>query len=375
MYNEKKSLVREEKGRNHGIDLLRIISMFMVVVLHVLGQGGILHHTSPLTFIGELLWGIEIACYCAVNIFAIISGYVGLNAKHKYSNLIYLSLQLIFYAVLVTGAELIILLRTNSTISWVSILNHLIPSVQSLWYFSAYFCLFFFMPILNVIVNNTPRNILKTVGIFIFLIFCCYTQLTTRVINLEDGYSFLWLAILYVVGGYMAKYKPLEHWSAIKSFFGYIACIALTILSRIIGHIYIGRIGILVSYTSPTIVFSSIFLVNMFSQLHLNAKVINVISTLSPLAFGVYLIHCQPFIFGKMTNLFAWVAAEPFYYAIFLVLGIALAIFIICVLIDWIRFLLFKICKIKNLSNWIEQFLKKMFTSVLKLFNISFEDV
>lgn len=29
-----------EKKRNYGIDLLRMISMFMVVVLHVLGQGG-----------------------------------------------------------------------------------------------------------------------------------------------------------------------------------------------------------------------------------------------------------------------------------------------------------------------------------------------
>ena len=28
--------------RNYGIDLLRILSMFMVVVLHILGQGGAL---------------------------------------------------------------------------------------------------------------------------------------------------------------------------------------------------------------------------------------------------------------------------------------------------------------------------------------------
>ena len=28
--------------RNYGIDLLRIVAMFMVLLLHVLGQGGIL---------------------------------------------------------------------------------------------------------------------------------------------------------------------------------------------------------------------------------------------------------------------------------------------------------------------------------------------
>lgn len=33
--------------RNSGIDLLRMVSMFMVVVLHVLGQGGILAALLP----------------------------------------------------------------------------------------------------------------------------------------------------------------------------------------------------------------------------------------------------------------------------------------------------------------------------------------
>ena len=33
-------------GRNHGIDLLRLALMFMVCMLHTLGQGGILNASA-----------------------------------------------------------------------------------------------------------------------------------------------------------------------------------------------------------------------------------------------------------------------------------------------------------------------------------------
>ena len=63
--------------RNYGIDLLRIVSMMMVVLLHVLGQGGILDGSDPLTVKSETAWLLEIGAYSAVNIYAMISGYVG----------------------------------------------------------------------------------------------------------------------------------------------------------------------------------------------------------------------------------------------------------------------------------------------------------
>ena len=55
--------------RNWGVDLLRILSMFMVVVLHVLGQGGILVAQVPFDYGWVLCWTLESACFCAVNCF------------------------------------------------------------------------------------------------------------------------------------------------------------------------------------------------------------------------------------------------------------------------------------------------------------------
>ena len=73
--------------RNYGIDLLRIVSMIMIVTLHVLGKGGVLKNTVPLSYRYEVAWFLETASYCAVNCYAINSGYVAVKSKFKYSKI------------------------------------------------------------------------------------------------------------------------------------------------------------------------------------------------------------------------------------------------------------------------------------------------
>ena len=78
-----------KKERNYGIDLRRIVSMFMVVLVHILGQGGVRGNLNLLIAKGivvEFLYVISLTC---VNIYALISGYVWVKAKHKYSNIKY----------------------------------------------------------------------------------------------------------------------------------------------------------------------------------------------------------------------------------------------------------------------------------------------
>ena len=69
------------KKRNYGIDLLRLVAMYMIVILHVLGNGGVLEATNGLK--NSLAWFMEIGSYCAVNCYAIISGYVCYHEQEK----------------------------------------------------------------------------------------------------------------------------------------------------------------------------------------------------------------------------------------------------------------------------------------------------
>ena len=62
-------------NRNYGVDIARLTSMFMVVLLHNLGQGGLLDWTfaSPRSFVYVTIENFAIV---AVNVFALISGYL-----------------------------------------------------------------------------------------------------------------------------------------------------------------------------------------------------------------------------------------------------------------------------------------------------------
>lgn len=336
------------------------------------GQGGVLENITNLTVRGELFWALEITCYCAVNVFAIISGYVGLNAKRKGTSIINLCMQVAFYAIVYTCVEVVVLLSTRGEITIKGILANLFPSVHSMWYFSAYFCLFFFMPILNSVIENVSKKVLQKSAIFIFLIFCCATQLTSNVSNLKAGYSVLWLAIMYLLGAYMAKYKTLSNTKIWVDFLGFIVCVIVTVISRIaMGNLFGRGINILVSYTSPTITLCAVFLVSVFSKIKTSTKLTKTVAFLSPLAFGVYLVHCHPYVFGNLSGAFAFIANMPLYYAIFVVILVALCIFIACLIIDYLRLILFKLCKVNKLSILIENAFKKITDGIVNLFDKS----
>ena len=76
------------KKRNLGIDLLRIISMYMIVILHVLGQGGILFNLEIFSNKYNIAWILEIICFCSVNLYGFITGYVMTGSKFKYKKII-----------------------------------------------------------------------------------------------------------------------------------------------------------------------------------------------------------------------------------------------------------------------------------------------
>ena len=50
------------KERNWGVDMLRIMSMLMVCVLHVLCNGGVLDAPAKLSGVYNSVWLLEISC-------------------------------------------------------------------------------------------------------------------------------------------------------------------------------------------------------------------------------------------------------------------------------------------------------------------------
>jgi surface polysaccharide O-acyltransferase-like enzyme len=350
-----------KRERNLGLDLLRMVSMFMVLLLHVLGQGGVLNSINRETSAAQfnVAWLIEISAYCAVNCYALISGYVGIKSKFKYSNIVTLWIQVVFYTSLITLAYSLTNPEVvNANHYWTAIFPVM---KRAYWYFSSYFCIYFFIPVFNFVINNMPKKQLAAVMISIIAIFSViYTLARSNVIGaaVDDlfvsskGYSPLWLALLYLLGAYISKYRDDFRIRPLYCFICYLACILFTWLEKLTA-----AKSVLVGYTSPTILLCALALLLGFSEIKIGFKPVRfAISFLSPLSFGVYLIHTNPLVWNNfMKNRYTDFAEFPVWKLILAVFLAAVCLYLICSAIDLVRHLLFKLLHLKPMLEKAER--------------------
>lgn len=349
--------------RNYGIDLLRITAMVMVGILHTLRQGGALDGLTPQMNQYKAGWFLEIAAFCAVNCYALISGYVGIRAKYKYSNFAVLWLRVVFYTISITIVYAVFFPGTVGTPQW---LGAIFPVMgYQYWYFTAYFGLFLFIPVLNMGMNALSRRQAKMLVIgliagfsFLQTLFCGlgFENFPTNAFATSSGYSTLWLIVLYVIGSYLGKYRVLEKWPAWKLFLGYAFLCVCTWLFKMGMRTSASEFlrnskmdSALVSYVSPTILGAGIFLVLMFERLHLPLAVKKAVAFLSPCAFSVYLIHTNKLVWNNLIDgLFERYASLRTLLYVPAVLGSALAIFAVCIAIDLVREWIFRKLRVKE---------------------------
>lgn len=354
MLGKESKLIKLDDKRNYGVDLLRIVAMFMVVLLHVLGAGGILaaETMSPGTF--WTAWFVEIAAYGAVDIYALISGFVGYRGKFRYAGLAELWLRVLLYSV---SFAVINKLFVNKTASMKNILFAFFPVTKGgWWYFTMYFALFLFVPLLNAAIEKMTKTGLRNTVIacvFLFSILPFLWNKDTFVVH--DGYSLLWLMVLYLIGAYLGKYRAFENAKKPLLFLGYVVCCVITWSAKYVIHsrfpVFVGITldeDWLVRYTSLPVMLSAVFLLLIFRGITLPKPVKAAIAVIAPLTFSVYVIHTLPvvkeyFLVGKYT---VYAAYSPVV-MVLAVLGTAAVIFLACAALDFVRARLFDVLKVK----------------------------
>lgn len=176
------------------------------------------------------------------------------------------------------------------------------------------------------------------------------------------GYSFLWLAILYLAGAYIKKYGINLSYASWKNILGYAACVILTWLSKFCIEFLTSKIihepkfgEFLISYTSPTIIFGSVFLLLYFKDLKCGKTLTKFISFFAQVSFGVYLLHEEPLIRDTFVHdaFVGYLSLNPVIMAL-AVIGTALGIWLVGSLVDRIRLFIFDLLKIKQLCIFIE---------------------
>lgn len=367
--------------RNYGIDLLRMFSMLLVVILHTEGHGGVLENAQN----HAVYWAYlpEAFAYCAVDCYALISGYVGITGHWRPANLIRLWLQVAFYSVVLTVA---CSPWIPGGIGVTDILHAAMPVTYQYvdyWYFTAYFGLFFLIPLLNHLVNTMPRARLRSALVLLVLVFSALPTVTRHDrFYLNNGYTVWWLAILYLIGGYMRKYDALSTIRGKKALLFYVGGTLLSYALRMgrdilnrrvplyawIGNRFFGAQADWLNYLSPTVLLAAIGLVLLFRDLDLPSPLVSVVRWASPMAFGVYLIHNHPWVSDLLVeDRFAWYATLPGPLLVLAVVGTTLGIYLVCTLLDALRAALFRLLRIRQLADGCEKLMRALFARCLAL--------
>lgn len=325
-------------NRIFGLEALRLLAMLMVVTLHVL-MGGVLESSSPLSLNYNIAHFMKIMCQCAVNCFALLSGYVGIKGKYKYANICILWLKVLVYTVGITG---IFALIGSHSISLKTFIKACMPVFNGeYWYFIAYFALFLIMPVLNSATEKlTYKQHLILIGSWILFFSILPTLFMKDPFVLVDGYSVWWLMILYMVGSFVAKYETKilvkrYYWAML-----YVVSVVIAFLFKVVVEYFSFTFisgNMLAGYTSPLMVSAAFGLLMFFKDMKMNDAIGKIIVTLAACTFGVYIIHrngifWDAFISGKTAEL----GTANVFVLIVIVLLRVLVIFSICGLVDFV---------------------------------------
>lgn len=288
--------------KNVGIEELRILSMMFITGLHILGHGGIIEETKIFSVNYEIAWLLKCVCFCGVNCFAIISGYVMIGKNIRLSNILRLWFEIWFYSVLMSlGSSF----WTGNTINIKQIINTVFPIVRKqYWYTTVYFGLYFLIPYINLLFKRFSSKQIKKLIYSLFIIISIVPTLCSKdLMDVPTG-SMFWLLFMFIIGAYI-KYWGLSNLlpGRIRNikvgFSAYIFCTLFMWLS----HFSLERISVLlrgevmygawfILYTSPFVVIQAVALVNIFiHKIYQNKIYEQFIIKLAACSLAVYLIQ------------------------------------------------------------------------------------
>ena len=347
-------LENKEKAYFHNLDLLRIVSMFMIVLTHILGKGGL---RDAVDGRGDayffIVWFMQIFAYVAVNCYGLISGYIGLGSESKLSKIALLWLQVLFYTLVITACFALFGYQLDGN-DW---LGAFFPVVTSqYWYVTAYFGLLVFKPLLDKGLRFISDKQLGQLVVGIFLVFSLVPALFNNKVleySLSKGFGMTWLIILYILGAYLRRLN-LEK---IKTSF----LLALYLFSSLITFLGMNGIGeIWFWYPSPSLVLASLAIFILFAKWKISGqgRLGALIAFLAPASFGVYLIHLHPLIekhllvdqFISLLHLEEWLLPLALF-------CLSFVIYLVSSLIERVRLWLFRRLRLREKLSFLDQYL------------------
>ena len=346
--------------KNVNIELLRTVSMLMILTLHYFAQGQVLELTERSAGVTwYLVWAIEAFCLVSVNLYMLISGYFLSTKTYSWRRLLSFYATILFYTVVLT----IICYSTGLAKVNFDSLTSTFPIVagRGNWYVTVYVVVLTVSPLLNVVAQTLEKAVYRRLMYILFVLFSLIPSVICWVdqFDLQKGYSVLWFVYLYLLAAYIRRFGV-----KIKIGFALPMILSLVILPLVkyVIVIFFSSTAIekaqyaLYGYNAFPVFLASvaIFCLVVNSDRRIKSKVLSaIIFYLGKTSFGVFFIHSFVLLREKL-----WIGLGSKFY-----IGsplqfvhcacCVLSVYLICSLIDTVKSTIFRYL-------WIDRLIKRI---------------
>ena len=336
------------------IELLRIISMGMVIVLHYLGKGGLLPNMGlAMGANAYAAWIMESLAIVAVNVYVLISGYFLVESEFKLGKVVSLVAQVLFYTVVITIIACATGIFDVNELGIYHVIMQILPlQMEHYWFVTAYIGMYILTPVLAAGIKNISKKHLQVViGLFVFFMCIEKSIVPVRLTIDKKGYEAMWLICLFLIAAYLRLYSMKlfeKKWVMLLLYFG--GCGMSFIENLLISIVYekTGKLshmlGVPHHYNHIFILLASVGFFMLFLNMNMPENVFSkIICKVSPYTLGVYLLHEHIYIRYLWPK---WLGAGEVSGPLNLILKTILAAVIVLVIglaVDYLRSLIFKI--------------------------------
>ena len=363
--------------RKSNYELMRIISMYMIIINHILDRQLTINTTGTTQLI---IYVINVIIRVHVCSFVLLSGYFQYKNRFKLSKVISINNSVWFYNVVYFVVLSLFGLVSLGSVDKFKVLSPL--CYNNYWFVITYLLLYLISPLLNIIINKVNKKQFQKIIILLFCLFSIMTSCTgNNVYNNNSGFSVTNFILLYFIGSYLGKY-PIKDCFIFKkmsnNLFKLVCIVSFMILAginllilyftnsvasygNIIGYISGIFKSMVFSYDNPIIIIQSVFYFLFFGSLSFKNKFINKIAKYT---LGIYLVHENPLI---TPFIYKWLGFTKLFYDFRIIPKIficALIVFVVSLLIEMIRSFIFKFIYNRKASckfrNWYRGYIKSL---------------
>lgn len=362
MDSPKQKILLNKRQRNSSIELLRIITMIMIVFHHFAYHGNFKWDINELTIPHFWYDYIIMGGKIGVNVFILISGYFLINNNTSIFNFKKIAKmwgEIFFYSI---SINILFTILGVNTFGIKSLIKACFPiTLNSWWFASAYFVLYLMHPFINILLNAFDQ---KTYQSFLFMLIICWSIIPTITSHGYQGNNLLWFMTLYSISGYTRKFGlnnkfKAKHYLLLWAILS-ILTYSTSLISAVLGtkiEFFSNHSTYFYNQNNILILLISFTFFMIFASLKIkHSKIIN---TISSATFGVYLIHDNEIIRHFLwSNVFKNSQLQHSDMLLPYSIIVVILVYTVCTIIDLIRQRIFETRYINLIDKYSEKLLE-----------------